>query len=99
MKKSYTFDDIALVPQFNNIPSRTEPNLETWLTKDRKIQIPLLASNMDSVIGEALAEILLSYGSMPIFHRFVDFNGQSKWVEKFGDRTFHLLRHSDAKIG
>jgi IMP dehydrogenase/GMP reductase len=42
-KKSYTFDDIALVPQFNNIPSRTEPNLETWLTKDKKIQIPLLA--------------------------------------------------------
>ena len=24
-RKAYTFDDIALVPQFNNIPSRTEP--------------------------------------------------------------------------
>lgn len=88
MKRSYTFDDVALVPQFNNIPSRTEPNLETWLTRDRKIQIPLLASNMDTVIGEGLAEILISFGSIPIYHRFSDFSQQVKWVEKFRDKTF-----------
>lgn len=88
MKRSYTFDDVALVPQFNNIPSRTEPNLETWLTRDRKIHIPLLASNMDTVIGEELAELLISYGSLPIYHRFTDFSQQVKWVEKFKDKTF-----------
>lgn len=88
MKRSFTFDDVALVPQFNNIPSRTEPNLDSWLTKDRKIQIPLLASNMDTVIGEELAEILIENGSMPIYHRFSDFAQQMKWVEKFRDKTF-----------
>ncbi len=88
MKKAHTFDDVALVPQYNNIPSRTEPNLETWLTKDRKIQIPLLASNMDTVIGEELAAILLNRGSIPIFHRFVNFQEQTKWIEKFQGRTF-----------
>lgn len=67
LRRGYTFDDVALVPQFNNVPSRTEPSLESWLTKDRKIQIPLIASNMDSVIGEELAHILLENGSMPIF--------------------------------
>lgn len=88
IKRAYTFDDVALVPQFNNIPSRTEPNLESWLTRDRKIQIPLLASNMDTVIGEELAEVLLSYGTTPIFHRFTDFETQVQWVEKFRERTF-----------
>ncbi len=88
IKRAYTFDDIALVPQFNNIPSRTEPNLETWLTRDRKIHIPLLAANMDTVIGENLAEILISYGSIPIYHRFTDFSQQRNWVEKFRDKTF-----------
>lgn len=87
-KKSYTFDDVSLVPQFNNVPSRTEPNLETWLTRDRKIHIPLLASNMDSVIGEEMAELLISQGSMPIFHRFTPFESQAKWVQKFKDKTF-----------
>ena len=88
MKRSYTFDDVALVPQFNNIPSRTEPILESWLTKDRKIAMPLLASNMDTVIGEELAEILLKNGSIPIYYRFTDFEKQSKWVQKFRDKTF-----------
>lgn len=88
MKRSYTFDDVALVPQFNNIPSRTEPNMESWLTKDRKISIPLLASNMDSVIGEELAEVLLHHGTIPIYHRFTDFKTQVKWVEKFQNKTF-----------
>lgn len=88
MRRSYTFDDVALVPQFNNIPSRTEPNLESWLTRNRKVKIPLIASNMDTVIGEELAEILIQNGSIPIFHRFTSFENQVKWVKKFGNQTF-----------
>lgn len=88
MRRAYAFDDIALVPQFNNIPSRTEPILETWLTKNRKIQMPLLPSNMDSVVSEEMAEILLHNGVTPIFHRFTDFDSQVKWVRKFRDKTF-----------
>lgn len=87
-KRAYTFDDIALVPQFNNIPSRTEPSLESWLTKGKKIRIPLLAANMDTVIGEELAETLISLGTMPVYHRFTDYATQVKWVEKFRDHTF-----------
>ena len=67
LKQAFTFDDVALVPQFNNVPSRTEPVLSTWLTRNRKIDIPLLAANMDTVIGEPLADILLEEGSLPIF--------------------------------
>lgn len=88
MKKAYTFDDVALVPQFNNIPSRTEPNLETWLTRERKIGMPLIASNMDTVIGEELADILIRHGSVPIFHRFCDFTKQKEWVKKYGHNTY-----------
>ena len=62
MRDAYTYDDVALVPQFNNIPSRTEPSLESWLTKHRKVGIPILASNMDTVISERLAEILIEQG-------------------------------------
>jgi IMP dehydrogenase len=88
MKEAFTFDDVALVPQFNNVPSRTEPSLETWLTRTRKIGCPLLASNMDSVISEELAEILLGFDSVPIYHRFTSFENQLKWVEKYGEKTF-----------
>lgn len=99
LRKGYTFDDVALVPQFNNIPSRTEPVLETWVTKNRKMGIPLICSNMDTAISEDLADVLIQAGSMPIFHRFVDLETQSKWVKKYGDKTFiscgiHKLDHT-----
>ncbi|MCL6755842.1 MAG: guanosine monophosphate reductase [Candidatus Rhabdochlamydia oedothoracis] len=88
IKNAYTFDDIALVPQFNNVPSRTEPALETWLTKKLKMSQPILCSNMDTTIGEDLAPILLQEGSIPIFHRFVSFKIQKEWVEKYTDKIF-----------
>jgi IMP dehydrogenase len=91
MRRAYTFDDVALVPQFNNVPSRTEPNLETWLTHSRKMQMPILAANMDSVIGEELADVLLEHGSVPIFHRFTTGQMQEVWVKKYSEKTFVSL--------
>lgn len=88
MRKAFTFDDVALVPQFNNVPSRTEPLLESWLTKNQKIGIPLLCANMDTAISEELAQILIQAGTIPIFHRFTDMETQKKWVKKFGNKTF-----------
>ena len=88
MRQALTFDDVALVPQFNNVPSRTEPNLETWLTRDRKIGIPLIASNMDTVIGNDLARVLLKNGSCPLYHRFSSEEDQLKWVEEYGEKSF-----------
>lgn len=88
MRYALTYDDVALVPQFNNIPSRTEPALDTWLTKKVKLSIPLLAANMDTVIGYELAELLITQGSMPIFHRFSRFDEQVAWVKRFSEKTF-----------
>src|SRR5579872_2485510 len=88
MRQAFTFDDVALVPQFNNVPSRTEPSLESWLTKNRKIDIPILCSNMDTAICEEMADLLLAQGSVPIFHRFTPFEVQQKWVKKYGPKTF-----------
>jgi len=88
MRQALTYDDVALVPQFNNIPSRTEPSLETWLTRNKKIGIPILAANMDTVMSYEMAEKLLEAGSMPIFHRFTSMEDQIKWVKKFAGKTF-----------
>ncbi len=50
--------------------------------------MPLVCANMDTAISEDLAKILIKEGSVPIFHRFTDFETQKKWVKKFGDKTF-----------
>ncbi len=86
--RAYTFDDVGLVPQFNNVPSRTAPVLKTWVTKKTEIDIPILASNMESVIGDELADLLIERGSIPIFHRFTPFERQVEWVKKYGNKTY-----------
>jgi len=88
MDRALTFDDVCLVPQYNNVPSRTEPDLSTWLTKDIKIGMPLVPANMDSVMGPDLAELIIANGGMPIFHRFTELRDQISWVKRFGDKTF-----------
>lgn len=88
IREALTYDDVALVPQFNNIPSRTEPSLETWLTRNIKVGMPLVAANMDTVIGDDLADVLIEYGSVPIFHRFTTMEQQKRWVKKYGQKCF-----------
>ncbi len=88
-EKGYTFDDVCLVPQFNNVPSRTEPSLDSWLTKNWKIDIPIICSNMDTTISDPLAQVLIELGSIPIYHRFTsDTKEQKDWVKKWKDKTF-----------
>jgi len=83
MREALTFDDVALVPRYNNVLSRSEPDLTTWLTKNLKMGLPLVPANMDTVMGSALARVIVDNGGIPIFHRFTDFETQKNWVEEF----------------
>ena len=83
MRQGLTFDDVALVPVFNNVESRTEPDTTTNLTDRTPMAIPLLASNMDTVIGPELAKVLVSAGSVPIFHRFTNYEQKVAWINAF----------------
>jgi IMP dehydrogenase len=87
MRKGLTFNDVCLVPRYNNIDSRTEPDLGSWLTRNIKIGMPLVPANMDTVIGSELAKVIVGNGGVPIFHRFTDFETQKKWVEEFDGRV------------
>ncbi|MDE3055094.1 MAG: guanosine monophosphate reductase [Verrucomicrobiota bacterium] len=88
MRHAFTYDDVALVPQFNNVPSRTEPDVSSWLSRKIKVDIPILAANMDTVIGGELADLLLEEGSVPIFHRFSSFEEQRALVKRYANKCF-----------
>jgi len=87
MRQALTFDDVALVPRYNNVESRTAPDLHTWLTKGLRVGNPLVPANMDTVIGPDLAQVVIANGGIPIFHRFTDLETQSGWVKKFEGRV------------
>ena len=38
--------------------------------------MPLVAANMDTVIGDELADLLIQNGGVPLFHRFTSLEKQ-----------------------
>ena len=87
-QKAYTFDDVALVPQYNTIKSRTDPVLYTWLTKNIRINNPLIPANMDTVISVEMAKVIVDNGGIPIFHRFCSIDEQIDFCKRFQNRCF-----------
>lgn len=85
---SLTFDDVALVPQFNNVSSRLDPSLETWITKNISVKTPLIPANMSNVISVEMARVLIENGGVPIFHRFAPLEEQIAWVEELKGNLF-----------
>lgn len=84
-QQGYTFSEVCIEPVFNNVGSRNNVTLETNLCQDVKMGIPILAANMDTVIGPDLARVLVEFGSVPIFHRFTTFVQKVAWLQSFPD--------------
>lgn len=85
MRRALTFDDVALVPKFNNVDSRTEPELTTWLMKDVPVSCPIVPANMESVISKEMVPIIMDFGISPIMHRFGDDGERWDWCDRWGD--------------
>jgi IMP dehydrogenase len=63
-----TFDDILLVPGYSKILPH-EVDLSTRLTRDMKLNIPLVSAAMDTVTEAALAIALAQAGGLGVIHK------------------------------
>ena len=55
LKRFLTFDDVGLIPKYNQVQSRLHTDLKTFISTNVSTNIPLIPANMDSVIGLELA--------------------------------------------
>lgn len=78
--KGLTYDDVLLVPRFSQISSRRIPTLETSLTKKKKMSIPLISSNMDTITEKDMAKAMGDQGGLGIIHRFMTVEEQIRQV-------------------
>ncbi|PLV56331.1 IMP dehydrogenase [Thermotoga sp. SG1] len=68
MKEALTFDDVLLVPQYSEVLPK-DVKTQTRLTRQIRINIPLLSAAMDTVTEAALAKALAREGGIGIIHR------------------------------
>jgi len=76
-----TFDDVLLVPARSDVnPGALD--LSTQLTRNIRLQIPLVSAPMDTVTESALAIALAQEGGLGVIHRNMDTDTQAREVEK-----------------
>ena len=68
LQEALTFDDVSLLPAYSNVLPR-DVSLETKLTREITLKIPLLAAAMDTVTEGRLAIALAQEGGIGIIHK------------------------------
>ena len=81
-KEGLTFDDVLLVPKFSDITSRSQTNLETKLSKNISLNIPLISANMDTVTESSMALAMAQQGGLGIIHRFLTIEEETNQILK-----------------
>lgn len=74
-----TFDDVLLTPGYSDF-SRSEITLDTRLTRNIKLKIPLVSAPMDTVTESKLAIELAKLGGIGIIHRNLSISDQASEV-------------------
>ena len=76
-----TFDDVLLVPAYSEvIPNQV--NLETWLTKTIRLNIPMMSAGMDTVTEYRMAIAMARQGGIGIIHKNMSIEAQAEEVDK-----------------
>ena len=77
--EALTFDDVLLQPAFSDVLPR-EVDMTTQLTRDIRLNIPLLSAAMDTVTESRLAITLAQEGGLGIIHKNMTPDEQARQV-------------------
>ena len=80
-KQGLTFDDVLLIPAHSNVLPR-EVDVSTYLTKDIKLNIPIMSAGMDTVTESAMAIAMAREGGIGVIHKNMSIDEQCKEVDK-----------------
>ena len=76
-----TYDDVLLVPAYSEVLPR-DVDIRTQLTRDIKLNIPMLSAAMDTVTEAGLAIALAREGGLGILHKNMSIEKQAEQVRK-----------------
>ncbi len=80
-KRALTFEDVLLVPQYSEVLPK-EVSLETKLTRNISLKIPMVSAAMDTVTEHRAAIAMARLGGIGIIHKNMDIASQVKQVKK-----------------
>ncbi len=99
LRTALTFDDILLVPRHSTVlPAQVD--VSTRLTKNIKLNVPLLSAAMDTVTESEMAIAMAQQGGMGVIHKNLSDRGsgaRSRSREAIGERHDRQSDHGRAE--
>lgn len=89
----YTYDDVLIKPKYSEITSRKNVSLESQLTPNIKLNIPIISSNMDTITEDKMAIEMAKLGGLGIIHRYCTIDAQVEMVKKVKRYTNYIISH------
>ena len=81
IREAYTFDDVLLKPGLSDILPG-EADIRSQLTRAIPLNIPIIASAMDTVTEARMAIAMAQAGGIGVIHRNFDVEGQAAQVRQ-----------------
>jgi IMP dehydrogenase len=103
IKKSYSYDDLLLVPKKSEIQHRADVSTKVDLGKGIVLDIPIISANMKFVTGPKLAQAMSQVGGMALLHRFNDNRDQDylaaiNWLSA-SLKYYHYVNYIGVSVG
>lgn len=110
VKEGLTFDDVLLIPAESDV-TPDGVSLQTQLTKDIKLNIPLMTAAMDTVTESRMAIAIAREGGIGVIHKNMTIEEQATEVDKvkrsengvitnpFFLSPMHTVKDADALMG
>src|SRR5438067_7799909 len=93
-----TYEDVLLVPCRSSVSSRRDVNTATRLTRELRLNIPIVSANMDTVTEARMARAMAREGGIGVIHRFMQIEQEAAEVQRVkrpeeavGGRHLHTI--------
>ena len=81
VKEGLTFDDVLLIPAESHVLPK-ETDISTYITKDIKLNTPILTAAMDTVTEADMAIAIAREGGLGIIHKNMSIEHQADLVDR-----------------
>ena len=81
MRDAISYDDVLLTPAYSDIKSRSEVSIQSDLGNGLILDLPILASPMDTISESAMAAAIGCLGGAAVIHRYNTVEMQARQVE------------------
>lgn len=103
IQEALTFDDVLLVPAYSEVLPR-DVDISTYVTRDIKLNVPIVSAAMDTVTEYRLAIAIARQGGLGIIHKNMPIERQADQVRSVKRSESGMIidpvtLHSSAKVG